>query len=85
MNDKDIGVDETTPIIHPMEIEAALDALVVNLVEIRLEVSTISTDRIQEEHTGIEAQDGCIGASVCVSGSSGNFPEQGCESLSDWE
>ena len=54
VNNEDVGIDETTPIIHPMAIEAALDALVMDLVKICLEVATIPTHGIEEKHAGIE-------------------------------
>lgn len=54
MNDENIGIDKSAPVVYPFEIEAGLDALVADIAQVVLEVGTVFTDRIKEEHAGVE-------------------------------
>ena len=41
MNNKDVRINETSPVIYAMEIESGLYTLVMNFIQIILEVGTI--------------------------------------------
>ena len=55
MNNKDVRINETSPVIYAMEIESGLNTLVMNLIQISLEVGTIFVDCSNEKHTGVES------------------------------
>ena len=55
MNNKDVRVDEASPVIHTMEIESGLYTLVMNLIQIIFEVGTLFVDCSYEKHTGVES------------------------------
>ena len=55
MYNKQVRIDKTAPIIHSMEIESGLYALVMNFIQIILEVGTIFVDCSNEKHTGVES------------------------------
>ena len=62
--DKQLGIDESTPVIHPMKIKSRLDAFVLHLVEVILKVLSVPVKCLQEEHTGIESQNTIFGEGV---------------------
>ena len=49
MNNKDVRINETSPVIYAMEIESGLYALVMNFIQIILEVGTIFVDCSNEK------------------------------------
>ena len=55
MNNKDVRINETSPVIYAMEIESGLYALVMNFIQIILEVGTILVDSSNDNHTGVES------------------------------
>ena len=57
MNNKDLCIDETSPVVDAMEIKACLDAWITDVVELFFEVYTIFLHGTEEEHTCIKAKD----------------------------
>ena len=55
MNNKDVRVDEASPIVYAMEIESGLYAPVMNLIQIIFEVGTVFVDCSDKEHAGVES------------------------------
>ena len=57
MNNEYIRIDESAPIVDPMEIESRLNTRVPELIQLILEVGAILLHRTEEEHARIS----CIG------------------------
>ena len=55
MNNKDVRIDEASPVIYAMEIKSGLYALVMNLIQVVFSVGTVFVDRADEEHAGVES------------------------------
>ena len=55
MNNEDVRIDETSPVVYTVEVESRLYALIVDLIQIIFEVGTVFVDRPEEEHARVES------------------------------
>jgi hypothetical protein len=55
MNDEDVRIDETAPIVYSIEVESRLQTLVVYPSEAVFEFRSILAYRAYEEHTCVES------------------------------
>ena len=64
MNNEYIRIDESAPIVDPMEIESRLNARVTELIQLILEVGAILLHRTEEEHARIKPQNAILRVGV---------------------
>ena len=64
MNEEDLAVDESSPVVDPFKLESVLDRSYLYLVEIFFQFVSFLGQSLQEEIAGVESQHAILGEGI---------------------